>query len=353
VQVPAWMSDRHWPWTWLGSLFSQCTLASASDLDLEGLSLDEGQRPTVPDEGPIVSLATMEKRERAKLDERAELNMETRQIQQILSIVEGLRQQPGALDEDHLASELHRIFHIFGASPPASAAAAYEGTPSLEDSEPHLKQQQVIKPYHHNGLLCTVIVRKVLSWTRRYLSSLAKQNALTGTFKADGPEGLVMALAVSLNREEQTELHGILRGLPTAALGDEVAQEETRVFINLKGDIREAQKLEESRVERRRQLVDVVVGVIVELIQTLGPTLSESKGKEKESNAQGSVARVAASLLMCVEEKDRMRLVMEQLLLLSEQWFSRDSQRRGERLKSLFPDSQYQEDPTEALVFIP
>jgi len=73
----------------------------------------------------------------------------------------------------------------------------------------------------------------------------------------------------------------------------------------------------------------------------------------EESNAQGSVARVAASLLMCVEEKDRMRLVMEQLLLLSEQWFSRDSQRRGERLKSLFPDSQYQEDPTEALVFIP
>jgi hypothetical protein len=45
---------------------------------------------------------------------------------------------------------------------------------------------------------------------------------------------------------------------------------------------REAQKLEGSKVERRQQLVEVVTGVVVELIQTLSPTLvCDSKGKEK------------------------------------------------------------------------
>jgi hypothetical protein len=49
--------------------------------------------------------------------------------------------------------------------------------------------------------------------------------------------------------------------------------------------IREAQKTEGSKIERRQQLVDVVTGVVVELIQTLTPTIMrESKGKEKGKN---------------------------------------------------------------------
>jgi len=144
---------------------------------------------------------------------------------------------------------------------------------------------------------------------------------------------------------------------------------------------REAQKLEGSKVERRQQLVEVVSGVVVELIQTLSPTLvCDSKGKEKgmphaahvppwlctdsckyllpdENNTEGSAARVVASLLACVDEQDRLRLVMEQLLLASGKWLPKDHERRDERLRAVFRRSQYDDtalQPTsEALVILP
>jgi hypothetical protein len=56
-----------------------------------------------------------------------------------------------------------------------------------------------------------------------------------------------------------------------------------------------------------------------------------------------------------VEQKDRLRLVMEQLLLASSKWLPKDHERRDERLRAVFRLSQYEEaapPPTEALVLL-
>lgn len=336
------------------------------------MTIAEGQRLTAHEAAtPIISLATIEKQERARLllDERTELNSETEQIQQILTIVESLRRQPSPLDEHHLIAELHRIFRVFDGRSILSA------TPAIVDDEtgattPVGIVQQGASPLagpertkEANRLLSVTVARNVLTWARQHLAAQAERAKEAALLRResddDGLEGLVLSLAAALNQAEQTELHSILQGLPPSVLGDEGAQEETRVFLDIKKDIREAQKLEGSKVERRQQLVEVVTGVVVELIQTLSPTLvCDSKGKEKdENNTEGSAARVVASLLSCVDEQDRLRLVMEQLLLASGKWLPRDHERRDERLRAVFRRSQCDDtapQPTlEALVILP
>jgi hypothetical protein len=120
------------------------------------------------------------------LDERTQLNSETEQIQQILTIVEGLRQQPSPLAEDHLIAELHRIFCAFGglsgSCPRAETAASTP--PDEEGEEEEEEQQEGSRVAAEDGtrrlkeasrLVSLTIVRNVLTWARRHLAAQSAQ----------------------------------------------------------------------------------------------------------------------------------------------------------------------------------
>jgi len=128
----------------------------------------------------------------------------------------------------------------------------------------------------------------------------------------------VSLLIEPLNDRQQTELYAILHDLPPAVMGDEVAREELRVFIDVGQDVRSAQRIEADKVAHKSKLIDVITGVIVELIQM--------PGWENIS--------VVGCLLQLLEEDQRLRFVLEQVMLA--RWIPPDRAKRQELLETMF-----------------
>lgn len=159
-----------WTWSsWLTGLFSSCSLGAGSD---QFSGLDESRRMLEPSSSsstsdaatPIISLATIERQQRVQAAtlERSELNSETEQIQQILSIVEGLRRRhpAQAVTEEHLINELRYILCIIGTddgveTEPASEDAGATAVQMKKRRAPSLR------------LLSSIIMRNVLAWARQ------------------------------------------------------------------------------------------------------------------------------------------------------------------------------------------
>lgn len=51
-----------------------------------------------------------------------------------------------------------------------------------------------------------------------------------------------------------------------------------------------------------------------------------------------------SSLLGCVDDEDRVRLVMEQYLLTADKWLPKDHEQRDDYLRLIFPRSLLQHD---------
>jgi len=184
-----------WPWSWFGGFFSTCSTGTG---DIGDVTIAEGQRLTAHEAAtPIISLASIEKQERARLllDERTELNSETEQIQQILTIVESLRRQPSPLDEHHLIAELHRIFRVFDGRSIPSATPAIVGDETGATAPVDVAQQGATplagpqRAKEANRLLSVTVARNVLTWARQHLAAQterAKEAALRREVRGHG-----------------------------------------------------------------------------------------------------------------------------------------------------------------------
>lgn len=111
--------------------------------------------------------------------------------------------------------------------------------------------------------------------------------------------------------------------MPASVLGDEFAREQTRVFIDVTKDVKEAQRIDKGKVTQKAKVVEIVSGIIIELIQALGP---------------GEEGPVLAALLPSLHQPQVMRLALEQLLLIPD-WLPSDPAKRGVLFNDLFRES--------------
>jgi len=133
----------------------------------------------------------------------------------------------------------------------------------------------------------------------------------------------VEPLIKALDDVQQAELYSILRYMPASVLGDEFAREQTRVFIDVTKDVKESQRADKNKVTQKAKVVEIVSGIIIELVQALGP---------------GEEGPVLGALLASLQQPQVLRLVLEQLLLVQD-WLPSDLAKRGILFKDLFRES--------------
>ncbi len=361
---------------WLRNIFSRCS----PNLDSHNITFEDSPNSQArsDEQTPIIALSTIELAEDE--DDRTEMNTETEDIQHVLSIVEKLRQRKH-ITKGELMQELRQILSTFNKSEKkkrqllclvivrnALSWARSECSKSRTHDASHISvsppppQTQFIRSHTHTHSLFSPFAQcssLLLTYTHFvYISSCPRTQSSGDSY---GILGLVFALVDVLSDEQQVELYSILSDLPSSVLGDDAARDQSRVFIDIKKDIREAQKLDLVQVERKQHLVEVVTGVIVELITTLASstaanekgiqTVISSKGdkqereerEEEEDDGEQVVRRkdakaeIIASLLDSVNKtRDGTRLVMEQLLLAKESWLPSDHGARRGVLKTIF-----------------
>ncbi|KAL6067302.1 hypothetical protein QOT17_008921 [Balamuthia mandrillaris] len=357
--------------SWWGRLFSRCaptlqpdlfgTAASVFD-DEEGRSLEEdlptrGQRstqapaaeaaPATPTSllvaaAPRSPSSPAQQQKRQPQKQQPERMGELEQATLILSIIEAVRKEV-ATNKGNLLLEFERVLEVLRDS-------SSSPVPLSQLSLTERKQQE------EQQLLRVAIVRTILNWERRGRVKHELSSEKLGS--SDGVVPFLASLVAALGDEQQRDLYIVLRYLPPAVTGDEEAKQTTRVFLDINKDIRHAQGLDKKRLSRKDQFLEIVTGVLLELLQQMGgwddeqqqqqpedkeeenTSTSTSKGKEKMAAAKESQQerRGLVSLLLGLVDSatQRERLVLEQLLLAREFWFPAELSHRDALLALLF-----------------
>jgi len=81
---------------------------------------------------------------------------------------------------------------------------------------------------------------------------------------------MLVVLMRRLDDVERREIFDIVTGLPSAVLGDNIAKDATRVFIDLYSDVKESFKDDRLRVYPQRKLVETLSEMIQQLFSRLG-----------------------------------------------------------------------------------
>eukprot|EP01112_Ceratiomyxa_fruticulosa_P019420 TRINITY_DN6350_c0_g1_i3.p1 TRINITY_DN6350_c0_g1~~TRINITY_DN6350_c0_g1_i3.p1 ORF type:complete len:272 (+),score=58.78 TRINITY_DN6350_c0_g1_i3:135-950(+) len=81
---------------------------------------------------------------------------------------------------------------------------------------------------------------------------------------------MLVVLMRRLDDVERREIFDIITGLPSAVLGDNIAKDATRVFIDLYSDVKESFKDDRLRVYPQRKLVETLSEMIQQFFSRLG-----------------------------------------------------------------------------------
>jgi len=72
-----------------------------------------------------------------------------------------------------------------------------------------------------------------------------------------------------LDGKQQEELKELVRGLPSAVLGDSFARDHSRVLVDVYSDIKDSMREDRARVSKKRKFIDSTTEIFLETLQRL------------------------------------------------------------------------------------
>jgi len=234
----------------------------------------------------------------------------------------------------------------------------------LDEKSNVTKEKQIGVP--ETRPISVQVIRNLLNTEREKCVSRAKK------FKS--PKHVLKFVRMLINAiptdDDKNELYDLILGLPGSVLGNDAIRQETRVFVDLKKDIRESQKISQKHLNSNQlDLAKVITGLFVQLLESVVKQNNHSeqvksgeeeveeeeeeeeeegdeekedgkgKGKEKDVIEDCSRSDVVVSLLYMLGRAEHKKQTLEQLLLLYDFWLVGDSEREGVLRKYFYKET--------------